>query len=381
MLEARSRVPSFADIVAAKAALHKKDNYIPADLYPRDGTVELARLEAKYAEFVGLSEGSLLLYNSGMSAVVEAIESGYPTKDDVVAHASQLYSQSTRYISEQLRKRGVRTVVFDAGSVEEIDTTIKKYRPKIVFLETVTNAPDMSVLDLEEFLRLESIEDVAPLIILDNTVPTPSVLPLILAIGATDRKILVVESGTKSYGLNRELVGLVYGVDKELMESLRERRRTTGSLLSNSAIETIDGDSFATKDEFDERNRRGVVNTLALARAANEATRGSSRFLVSHPNLESHTNFEYVRTKFPEGCSLVFFIQCLDDMDQFQLTEALWDSALIRRHCELGQSFAFDKTRVWPDANFPTVRISGGAERPEDIVVLSHEFASILKLM
>lgn len=379
MLEARSKVPSFADVDEARAALHKKDNYIPADLYPRDGTVELARLEAKYAEFVGASEGSLLLYNSGMSAVVEAIESGYPTKDDVVAHGNQLYSQSTRYISGQLRKRGIRPVAFNAGAVDEIDSTIKRHRPKIVFLETVANAPDMAVLDLQEFLRLESVGDVDPLIILDNTVPTPSVLPLVPIISSSDRKILVVESGTKSYGLNRELIGLVYGVDRELMESVRERRRTTGSLLSNSAIEVIDGDSFATKDDFDDRNRRGLANTLMLARSAFEATQGSSRFLISHPNLENHANFEYVRTKFPEGCSLVFFVQCVDDMDQFQLTEALWKSEVIRGYCELGQSFAFDKTRIWPDANFPTVRISGGAEKPEDIEILSQELGNVLK--
>ena len=379
MLEARPRVPSFADVDEAKDALRKKDNFIPADLYPRDGTVELSRLEAQYAEFVGLAEGSLLLYNSGMSAVVEAIESGYPTKDDVIAHGNQLYSQSTRYISEQLRKRGVKPVVFNAGSVDEIDLTIKRHRPKIVFLETVANAPDMSVLDLEGFLALESVNDVNPLIILDNTVPTPSVLPLEPVLGSHDLRILVVESGTKSYALNRELLGLVYGNDEKVMGPIRERRRTTGTLLSNSAIEVIGEASFATKEEFDERNRRGVSNTLQLARAVFDGIQGSSRFLVSHPNLENHANFEYARSKFPDGCSLVFFVQCINDMDQFQLTEALWDSEVIRRHCELGQSFAFDRTRIWPDANFPTVRISGGVESPGDIEALSLEFSNVLK--
>lgn len=380
VLEARPRVPSFADVNEAKDALRKKDNFIPADLYPRDGTVELAKLEAQYADFVGLTEGSLLLYNSGMSAVVEAIESGYPTKDDVIAHGNQLYSQSTRYISEQLRKRGIRPVAINAGSVDEIDSTIKRHRPKIVFLETIANAPDMSVLDVDAFLSLESVNDVNPLIILDNTVPTPSVLPLGPELKThADQRILVVESGTKSYALNRELLGLVYGHDDAVMGPMRERRRTTGTLLSNSAIEVIGETSFATKEEFHERNKRGVSNTLKLAQSAFEGTQGGSKFLVSHPNLHNHTNFDYVRSRFPEGCSLVFFIQCIDNMDQFQLTEALWESVLIRRYCELGQSFAFDKTRIWPDANFPTVRISGGTESPVDVHALSKEFLNILK--
>lgn len=374
--EIKFAVPSFPTVEGAADALRKKDNFEPSDLYPRDGTKELAALEGRVASLVGVPPDNLYLYNTGMTAVVEAIESSFPTSGWVLAHGRELYSQSGKYINDQLRPRGIRPVAFDSSSIGEARRVLSLYKPQIIFAETVANGPDMSVLELDRFFSLEELKRTKPLVILDNTLPTPSVLNLAELIKELDFKVLVVESGTKFYGLNSEMVGMIYSFDQELLKTLRQRRRTTGSLLSLSAVKTVASVLPSSKEEFDVRNRTVVVNTFRLAQAFNIAGQRSGKFAVSYPNLPSHNNYKYASRFFPEGLSPVFFILC-NGIDQFELTRKLWRSELLREYCDLGQSFGFERTRIWPDNQFPVVRIAGGTESSETVEVISQEVLRI----
>lgn len=134
-----------------------------------------------------------------------------------------------------------------------------------------------------------------------------------------------------------------------------------------------------TREDFDRRNRLVISNTFRLAKACAEAEKKSGEFIISHPNLNSYHNCEYVNSKFPDGCSPVFFIDCLGELDQFEFTQRLWESSFIRKYCNLGQSFGFDRTRIWPDPNYPTIRIAGGTEDREDLEQLSLIFKGVLE--
>lgn len=374
-MERKTRVPYFESVADVREAQFRRDNFLPADLYPRDGYMDLSRLEERFCKLVGVEPEKVLLYNSGMSAIVDALEISNPTTGDAIIHGEQLYSQSFFYIKKILALRGVKTVQVDSGSVEEIAEAVTKYRPQTIFLETVANCPDIPVLDIDRLVNLSVLEEQRPLVILDNTLPSPTALPLgdVLRVHLNT---LVVESGTKFYSLNTELSGMIYTYDEELIRELGVRRRV-GSILSPSATQTLD-EVLLSREEFHARNRRILINTLTLARACLDAE--SAAFVTSHPNLPNHPNQEYVNLKYPDGVSPVFFIQVTDSqhLDQFRLTDKLWQNPVIRQYCRLGQSFGFDHTRIWPDPNYPAIRIAGGTEREMGIHQLAEAFRDSL---
>lgn len=372
---ALKEVPSFGSIKAVVEAQLSKDHYWPADLYPRDGSQELAALENRVGELVGIEGDSLLLYNSGMAAVTDALEIINPSQGTIIMHGFGMYSQTGRYLQGPLRKRGVLTRSEDTGDVDALLRSAEKYKPGIIIAETVGNGPDTPVLEIEVLLEgLRGNPNYHPLIVLDNTLPTSSTLPLAELTRDTDLRLLVVESGTKFYALNRELGGLVYTYNDEIMVLLRERRRMVGSLLNASGVATLN-QVLPSKPEFDRRNRLICANTYRLAAACAQAVQVSNKLLISHPNVEPHPNKGYADARFPNGASPVFFIQILDgDISQFQVAERLWDNPRIQEFCRLGQSFGFNETRIWPDQSYPAIRIAGGTEDEDSLRLLEDAF-------
>lgn len=381
MAEVKTRVPSFPDIatvILAQAA--KKQQTGGVDLYPRDGTQELSQLEARLAEIFRIKPGNLILYNTGMSAVVDALEVSRPSAGTRILRGYQHYSQAGNYISDELRSRNVLVFETDLGSVEAINRALEIRKPEIVFFETVTNGSEMATLDLGEFLRLPSLHKLDPLIILDNTLPSTTGVLMDTVMAGSDRRIIVVESGTKYIGLNTEMCGMVYTYDEDLLLSLKKRRQRIGSLLSASAVVTIRDYMPKTAEDYHFRNRAIFRHTLRLAKTCFISTSGSDKFFIVHPNLPNHPNSRYANSSSPDGASPVFFIQPTDlgDDSHYQIAEQLWGNPVISSLCDLGQSFGFDRTRIWPDDNVPAVRISGGLYSEEEQTQLDKAFYKIL---
>lgn len=377
-IEARTRVPAFADITAVRKAQQAKRNQLEADLYPRDGSRELFQLEKDMAGKLGVKPGHLLLYNTGMSAVVDALEASRPTAGTRILRGQQHYSQAGNYIADELRSRGATVVETDPGSIADIDKALQRKRPDIVFFETVTNGSEMAVLDLEQFLRLPVLQEIDPLIILDNTLPSSEV-PLGQILAVTDRRVIGVESATKYFGLNNEMGGIAYTFDNDLLLRLRKRRQRTGSLLSASAAETIRECMPRTAQDYQARNRAIFEHTLRLAIACFKSEGDQEVFRVVHPNLPDHPNSVYVNSHAPYGISPVFFIQPASlEERHYEIAQALWQDPVISRLCDLGQSFGFDRVRIWPDDNTPVVRISGGRYSEGQRSALDQAFSRVL---
>lgn len=378
--EVKTRVPSFPDIETVKAAQRAKREQNGVDLYPRDGNSCLFQLERHIAQVLRVEPSRLLLYNTGMSAAIDALEVSRPTTGTRILQGYQQYSQTRNYISDDLRSRGAEIHQVDSGSLQGIEQVVAGIRPDIVFFETVTNGSEMTVLDVERFLKLPILSEVDPLIILDNTLPSSTVLPLGEVLALAKRKVIVVESGTKYLGLNNEMCGTLYTYDEELLRKLKRRRQRTGSLLSSSAVEIIREIMPKTAEEYDFRNRLVFNNTLRLACACFEAQQGLDDFVVSHPNLPTHTNFEYANQVSPDGISPVFFILPTSAKPEghYKIADRLWGHPVISRMCELGQSFGFDHTRIWPDDNSPVVRVSGGVYVQKEQAELESAFREVL---
>ncbi len=367
----KSSVPCFDSVNEFKHGLAIKERFEPIDLYPRDGCVLLTEVEKQIARLAGNNGGTTISYSSGMTAVCSAIEvalkyagSEIPT----LAYSRGLYKQTRKYI-EQHAGRRVHIIVFDSGSNEDVWRMLNKVRPDVVVTETISNHIDAPVLDTKHLLGLARLRRRIPTLVIDNTLPLSTGLPIAAQLHETDQ-IIVVESGTKSYTYNQELLGIAYTRHDELGKSLLERRRTVGTIPNGASLRRIAKLLPKTKKEFDERNKRLFKHTETLAHALHEGG-----LPVSHPAVSTHRNHALYRRNYPVGGTPVFYIK--PSVNYCELATQLWRHPAVRRHARLGQSFGFDETRILIDENAGAIRIAGGAE--SDVDVLASALVEVVK--
>lgn len=369
---------SFSSFDEYEEALSRKRSYQydKDQLYHRDGFPALRRLEKDIAELVGADSENVLLTTSGMSAVTCAIELSAPTRGDVVLYPFQGYSQTIEYITDDLAERGIRPKAVDAGSIDDVARALEKHKPKLVVFETVTNSPEMTVLEVERFLKLEALHEVNPWIILDNTLPTDSNLPLAELLINFPLKVLGVESATKSYAFNQDLGGIVFTYNPNALEKIHKKRRRVGATPGPSLVEKLQGTIPPTKEQFDRENRTIAHNTLQLAIASAQAKGGGEKFVVSHPNLPGHSNYDYAQSRYPNGASPVFFIQPADPvLSELMIAKAFERNGVIRDGW-IAQSFGFNKFGILYDRGY--VRVAGGLENPSQVARLQEQFNQAL---
>lgn len=361
-------VPCFKSVEALQDGLAAKREFLPVDLYPRDGTIELCKLEARVAHLARSKAAELVLFNTGMSAVQAAIEvildrEGLLARDrraPVLAYSRQPYSQTAKFLAKRMKCRGIKVIGFDCGSAESIKRVIDAHKPDIIFAETVGNGPDVPVLDAESLRAIVTRQLPASTLILDNTLPLSTALPLAETFREGER-LLVIESGTKSYTLNSEIMGLIYTAHPGLLKDLRTYRRETGTMPGLGSLDRIGSILPKAKRAFDERNRRLYQNTQDIALAIYEPGVAEIDWAVAHPALPTHRNHKFVEEHYPHGVTPLFFLQCTGAADQFELARRLWEHPGVRKHADLGQSFGFDRARILPREDAPAVRIAGGA--------------------
>jgi len=333
-------------------------DYSTHRFYPRSGFVELFDFEIGLAHLVGLGKKQrLLVLNSGMSAVVAALEITNPTREDSILHGISIeeYGKTGVYINEDLvNERGVISHEVDAGSLAAIDQKLQELKGKSVkaiFFETVGNGPGMPVLDIESFLALESLHQLQPkVIILDNTLPTNSVVPLSEHMAAhPELPIIGLESLTKFYFNNEDMGGFVFTQDKLLEEKLYNKRTRIGLIPAQSLIEKFAGITEKNKAAFDRENRLTMENTLRLARECAKADGCGDRYVIRHPNLSGHPNYEYVSAHYPQGITPLFFIEPLGLCGKFAGREIFH---------KLGMKGAFDEIEITESFGFGDVTVS-----------------------
>ncbi len=389
-------VPRFSDVAAIRTAQRAREDGRYADMYPRDTTLVLKELESIISVMVGVPDTNITLYSSGMSALTSAIESASPTSGSIVFHGNSEYSRTTKFVDIMLARRGIDSVKADSRDLESMRKEIISSKPSIIVLETATNGPDMALPDLEGFFALKELKELKPLIILDNTLPTPSTItPDKIFKLAEGLKILVVESGTKFYALNEETLGVTYSNDQTLIARLRDERSTTGTILTLSqTLLLLDvlkktynlDDPKEIKARFDRRNKRIIYNAKILASEC-EKHEGNSSLTISYPNLVSHPNHNLAMERYPDGSSPLFFITSKKDgeylphfetrsgpKDQFEVLEELLKDPFLRSKLVLRQSFGFDSTTIYPypDPTMPCIRVSAGTEATDKVKELGN---------
>ena len=151
-----------------KEAFEKYGKGEPVEIYARYNNPALKEREEKVAQEIGADK--VLLYNDGMAAVNDAMESLHLTKGDVLLYSPSIYGESLNFIKEDLMKRGVKCIPIESGKKDELNKLIDQYRPKAIFTETVGNAQDMPVVDLKNLF--EKTEEMNEKYQKDLTLPT-----------------------------------------------------------------------------------------------------------------------------------------------------------------------------------------------------------------
>ena len=123
-----------------------------AETYQRDGYAELEEREKKTAELIGMKKDEVVIFNAGMAAIRESLELENLTKGDVVLYSPDLYSHSKDYIENELPKRGIKTIPVESGDIEKVEKAIDERKPKVIFMETVGNTPNMPVVNVDRLI-------------------------------------------------------------------------------------------------------------------------------------------------------------------------------------------------------------------------------------
>ncbi|MEK7557786.1 MAG: PLP-dependent transferase [Patescibacteria group bacterium] len=119
----------------------------PIDIYARHSYPALEKREHEIAEMIGTPD--TVLFNAGMAAIHTAIEAEELHPGEIVLCGNNTYSQ-TKKLFEDLKRRGIRVIPIQSENTEEIKKAIAIYKPRLIIIESVSNAQSMGVANFKE---------------------------------------------------------------------------------------------------------------------------------------------------------------------------------------------------------------------------------------
>jgi len=143
--------PSFENSDALESAWEGNREHEGEGTYARGRYEELEKREKEIAEMIGVPDSAL--FNAGMATIATVIESEHLHSGDVVLCGKDMYGKTSELINS-LEEQGVQVVLIDSGSEDEISSAIEKEKPRLIFLESVANATEMQVCDVEKLAEL-----------------------------------------------------------------------------------------------------------------------------------------------------------------------------------------------------------------------------------
>lgn len=330
------------------------------------------QLEQLLANYYGSQ--SAILVNSGMSAIAIALEAIPLRMGDVVITTEKNYFETSDYLDNFLKLRGVHVLRVKEG---DLKFAIKKYKPKIVLVETVGNYPETSLIDnwqewLDEFPEITFI--------IDNTVQshlTKWYLPPFNA----GKNVVIVESAIK-YITEECVAGVIYGWT-ETLERMRHYARAVGNFLQEKCFNYLS---------------EGMIKSMNIRMQLHSR---NTKLLSSVIKNESNGCLEYCRTLdnnlgsseiFNAGVGCLIYCKPVNDS---KLSQAAYNRLVLSKWQEISRPFGLKVragfgwhetfTRVYEggdlnQASAPDyIRIAVGLENTQRILELSHGFIEALE--
>jgi cystathionine beta-lyase/cystathionine gamma-synthase len=194
-------------------------NEQPGYVYTRYGNPTFVALETAVASLEGAD--AAIAFSSGMAALHTAILSCVQSGARIVA-AREIYGATAALFNNVFATQGVKTTFVDALDLDEIGRAIEEQRPRVVFLETISN-PILKVVDIGAIAALA--RKARATVIVDNTFASPMLVNPI-RLGAQ----IVVHSSTKYLSGHGDVTGGVIATDADRANEIRELTKLTGSI-------------------------------------------------------------------------------------------------------------------------------------------------------
>jgi cystathionine beta-lyase/cystathionine gamma-synthase len=215
-------------------------------------------LESWLATIYG-SEASLFL-NSGMAAIQTSLESQVLCHGDKILIGQKSYFETIDWLEKFVTLRGIELIKVDTSNSHEIMTALRFHRPKICFLETVINSPDVICLDFDnKFFEISQ----KTFFVIDNTVQSHLTKWFEIVPKKYHNRLLVVESGTK-YITDQIMMGIIYG-SLESLEKPRNYARCIGNQLQQKAFDyfkPVDFEGLSKKLGTQNKNVEYLINKI-----------------------------------------------------------------------------------------------------------------------
>jgi cystathionine beta-lyase/cystathionine gamma-synthase len=202
---------------------------------------------------------------------------------------SEIYGGTLSFAEEVLRKRrGLDVRDFhpknEKYDLEEFEATMRKLKPSIVYVETVSN-PMLIVPDAKGIIRIA--KEHGAMIIVDNTFATP-----LLWKPLNDGADIVIYSATKYFSGHGNLTaGIVCGNDKGLFKDALEYRRFVGHMLSPDDAYRLQTQMKTIRLRFRQQNSNAALIASILCQSGKVNK-------VWYPGLVSHPTHAEARSLF-----------------------------------------------------------------------------------
>ncbi len=221
-----------------------------------------------------------LAFNSGMASI-STLSVYLLNKGDLLLTTKEAYGATLKFFSTLEDKFGVR-LLKAYPATEAVVEAVKAARPKVVFVETMTN-PTLKVLDMPEVVK--AAKDLGAVVVVDNTFATP-VLANPLSFGAD----YVVHSATKYIAGHNDVVGGVV-VTRDVDVDLWTYRAMLGGIMQPfEAFLCLRGaKTLFPRFELQSKNAKAVAEFLAEHSKVKE---------VLYPGLPTHRDHEIARKLF-----------------------------------------------------------------------------------
>jgi cystathionine gamma-synthase len=262
-------------------------------LYSREANPTVTALEEEIAEIEGYP--SAVAFSSGMSAISTIFLTLLKPGSKMVIQRD-IFARTIVLAREFSEKIGFKLI---ESSPEEVINEVERWKPDLVFIESVSN-PLLKVIDIYELGKL--CREIGSILVVDNTIPTPINLRPSEA-GAH----IVVHSASKYLGGHNDIIGGVAAGEPELMEEIRDKRSDFGTIMDPfTAFLVIRG-----LKTLHIRMHHHNENAEKLAKAL-EVNKKISK--VYYPGLESHPSYSIAK-KILKGFGGIVSIEIKADME------------------------------------------------------------------
>jgi cystathionine gamma-synthase len=359
--------------------------------YSRFGGAEIAVQELAYTSMLGFDplRARLLLTSSGMTAyaLIEAylLRDVLQRRDRILLHPS-VYFETRQQI---VNLPQLNSCTAAGGGRTDMLAAIATHKPRVVFVDPLSNAADFRAIDMLRFLNeADQICEQETWFVVDGTLLSGAFDPF----AAAERRrvrVLYYESGCKylQFGMDLGPAGLVV-VESALAERFEQLRRGIGAIGSDALVLPR-----ASRQAYLNFLRAQTFCAQAVAQAVSDAYPASATCIIAamHPSQVSHPDHAEARHYLHLGGVLVF--RFADPyLNRRRPLEDFIDLLIERaRSAKLpltaGVSFGFCVPRIgaaWSsyEADEAFLRLSAGIDRTlaaalgRLIVECAHEFVA-----